>query len=66
MNSKDEITFIIENHLQHLGTKINMYNFINYEILNTIVRIEKGNLRVLTRLFRQYSTTNENQQCDNN
>jgi len=51
--SKDEITFIIENHLQHLGTKISMDNFSDYETLNTIIRIAKGNLRVLTRLFQQ-------------
>lgn len=51
--SKDEMTFIIENHLQHLGTKINMDSFSDYETLNTIVRIAKGNLRVLTRLFQQ-------------
>ena len=30
-----------------------MDNFSDYETLNTIVRIAKGNLRVLTRLFQQ-------------
>jgi predicted kinase len=30
-----------------------MDNFSDYETLNTIIRIAKGNLRVLTRLFQQ-------------
>jgi hypothetical protein len=30
-----------------------MDTFSDYETLNTIVRIAKGNLRVLTRLFQQ-------------
>lgn len=51
--SRDEMTFIIENHLNQLGTKISMDNFSDYETLNTIVRITKGNFRVLTRLFQQ-------------
>lgn len=51
--SKDEMTFIIEHHLAQLGTKIKIDNFSDYETLNTIVRISKGNLRVLTRLFQQ-------------
>ncbi len=51
--SKDEMTFIIEHHLTQLGTGIKMDNFSDYETLNTIVRIAKGNLRVLTRLFQQ-------------
>jgi DNA transposition AAA+ family ATPase len=51
--SKDEMIFIIENHLTHLGTEIKLANFSDYETLNTIVRITKGNLRVLTRLFQQ-------------
>ena len=51
--SKDEITFIIEHHLAQLGTEIKIDNFSDYETLNTIVRISKGNLRVLSRLFQQ-------------
>lgn len=51
--SKDEMTFIIEHHLNQLGTKISTDTFSDYETLNTIVRIAKGNLRVLTRLFQQ-------------
>lgn len=51
--SKDEMTFIIEHHLNQLGTEIKIANFSDYETLNTIVRISKGNLRVLTRLFQQ-------------
>lgn len=51
--SKDEMTFIIEHHLKHLGTKISIDNFSDYETLSTIVRITKGNFRVLARLFQQ-------------
>ena len=51
--SKDEMTFIIEHHLNQLETEIKIDNFSDYETLNTIVRISKGNLRVLTRLFQQ-------------
>jgi DNA transposition AAA+ family ATPase len=51
--SKDEMIFIIENHLNRLGTEIKRDNFSDYETLNTVVRITKGNLRVLTRLFQQ-------------
>jgi DNA transposition AAA+ family ATPase len=52
--SKDEmILIIIENHLNRLGTEIKRDNFSDYETLNTVVRITKGNLRVLTRLFQQ-------------
>lgn len=51
--SKDEMTFIIEHHLNQLGTEIKISNFSDYETLNTIVRITKGNLRVLARLFQQ-------------
>lgn len=51
--SKDEMTFIIEHHLNQLGTKISIDTFSDYETLNTIVRITKGNFRVLTRLFQQ-------------
>ncbi len=51
--SRDEITFIIEYHLAQLGTEIKIDNFSDYETLNTIVRISKGNLRVLSRLFQQ-------------
>lgn len=51
--SRDEMTFIIEHHLNQLGTKISIDNFSDYETLSTIVRITKGNFRVLTRLFQQ-------------
>ncbi len=51
--SRDEMTFIIEHHLNQLGTTISMDNFNDYETLSTIVRITKGNFRVLTRLFQQ-------------
>ena len=51
--SIDEMTFIIEHHLNQLGTEIKVDNFSDYETLNTIARISKGNLRVLIRLFQQ-------------
>ena len=51
--SKDEMIFIIEHHLNQLGTEIKRDNFSDYETLNSIVRITKGNLRVLSRLFQQ-------------
>ena len=51
--SKDEMRFIIEHNLNKLGTKINIDNFRDYETLNTIVKITKGNFRVLCRLFQQ-------------
>ena len=46
--SKDEMTFIIEHHLAQLGTEIKIDKFNDYETLNTIIRITKGKLRVLT------------------
>ncbi len=51
--SKDEITFIIEHHLEQLGSKISMDVLSDYETLHAIIRMTKGNFRVMIRLFQQ-------------
>jgi hypothetical protein len=51
--SKDEMTYIIDRHLNQLNTKIKLENFDDFETMNSVIRITKGNFRILTRLFQQ-------------
>lgn len=51
--SKDEMTYIIERHLSKLNTQITLDNFDDFETMSSIIRITKGNFRILTRLFQQ-------------
>jgi DNA transposition AAA+ family ATPase len=51
--SKDEMTYIIDQHLNRLDTKIKLENFDDFEAMNSIIRITKGNFRILARLFKQ-------------
>lgn len=50
---RDELTFIIEHNLDQLQTTIKLDHFDGYETLQAIVRITKGNFRILSRLFQQ-------------
>lgn len=51
--SKDEMTYIVDKHLNQLDTKIKLEDFDDFETMNSIIRITKGNFRILTRLFKQ-------------
>jgi DNA transposition AAA+ family ATPase len=51
--SKDEMTYIIERHLSKLNTQITLDNFDDFETMSSMIRITKGNFRILTRLFQQ-------------
>nr|MBC8294875.1 AAA family ATPase [Pelagibacterales bacterium] len=51
--SKDEMTYIIDRHLNQLNTKIKLENFDDFETMNSVIRITKGNFRILARLFQQ-------------
>lgn len=51
--SKDEIHHILEYKWADLGIDIKLEDFSDYEAITTIMKITKGNFRLIHRLFAQ-------------
>ncbi|ETO55354.1 putative ATP-binding protein [Staphylococcus cohnii subsp. cohnii] len=51
--SKDETHHILEYKWQDLGFDLKLEDFTDYEAITTIIKITKGNFRLIHRLFAQ-------------
>lgn len=51
--SKDETHHILEYKWQDLGVDLKLEDFTDYEAITTIIKITKGNFRLIHRLFAQ-------------
>ncbi|MFB5663666.1 AAA family ATPase [Alteribacillus sp. HJP-4] len=51
--SKDETHHILEYKWEELGLSIKLEDFSDYEAITTIIKITKGNFRLIQRLFTQ-------------
>ena len=51
--SDEEMLFILEHHWEQLGLKLSSSDFTDMEAVSAIVRITRGNFRLLHRLFTQ-------------
>ena len=51
--SKDETHHILEYKWSDLGIDIKLEDFSDYEAITTIIKITKGNFRLIHRLFAQ-------------
>jgi DNA transposition AAA+ family ATPase len=51
--NKDEVTFILKNHLGKLSTEIDDTDFCSQEVISSIVMITNGNFRLINRLIKQ-------------
>ncbi|MGS0652241.1 AAA family ATPase, partial [Staphylococcus arlettae] len=51
--SKDETHHILEYKWQDLGVDLKLEYFTDYEAITTIIKITKGNFRLIHRLFAQ-------------
>ena len=49
--SKDETHHILEYKWQYLGFDLKLEDFTDYEAITTIIKITKGNFRLIHRLF---------------
>lgn len=51
--SEDEVRFILQNHCNVLGVEIKAHDFTDQESIATVIRITKGNFRLINRLLKQ-------------